>query len=188
MTNNTEMILDKLASELENYDDVVNAETILTKIAFAKASLNILNKEEVEKVAAPNPALLEDVGSTMTKALVAGIGLGLAGEVIGAGHEKIKQMLFNSKINHLANEVKKVNPELQHAKTEDVKRMLKAGYTLAPDLMQNPTLAASFVGIGQSLGGKIDPNTMKLFAEAQNKSKGNKNPMLDMLPNAGSVI
>ncbi len=184
----TEIVLEKVANELEAYADVVDAENIIIKMAFAVKSLKLIKeKEEVEKTAAINENIA-NVGGTLAKALVAGIGLGLAGEVIGAGHEKVKKMLFESKLNTLANQVKKVNPELKSTNTEDIKRLLRAGYTLAPDIIQNPTLAASFVSIGNSLGGKIDPNTMKTFAEAQSKAKGNKNPILEALPNAGSVL
>lgn len=190
MKPQTETILEKLASELEAFDEVANGQIVLEKIAFATQGLNILkqNTDYVKKTAATMPSALQGIGGTLTRALVAGIGLGLAGEAIGAGHEKVKKMLFDSKINSLANEVKKVSPELKQTNNEEIKRLLRAGYSLAPDLINNPTLAASFVGIGHSLGGKIDPNTMKLFAEAQNKARGSRSSMSDMLPNAGNVI
>ena len=168
MNKPTELILEKIASELEAMDEVLNAEQVLMKIAFATKALD-LTRNNLQKTAAPATTLGE-MGGTLAKALVAGIGLGLAGEAIGAGHRKVKELIFDSKLNSLAHEVKKVNPELSNAKPEEIKRMLRAGYVLAPDIMQNPTLAASFVSIGHSLGGKIDPNTMKLMADTQAKS------------------
>jgi len=185
-----ETVLEKVASQLEEANEVVDAEQVLVKVAFAKRAID-LAKDNMEKTAAPAaPAAsngLGEIGGTLAKALVAGIGLGLAGEVISAGHKKIKEKLFESKLDTLAKQVKKESPDLQHTNTEEVKKMLRAGYTLAPDVIQNPTLAASFVSIGKSLGGKIDPNTMKMMAETNNKAR-EKSIFQDVLPNAGSVI
>lgn len=186
-----ENVLNKVAAELESYDDVLKAEDTLTRMMFAKKALEITaSSERMEKTAAPATSSLSELGGTLTRALVAGVGLGLAGEVIGAGHEKVKKMIFHSKLDSLANEVKKQSPELQHTSKEEIKKLLSAGYTLAPDIVQNPLLAASFVSIGKSLGGKIDPNTMKLMAETQQKSHGSdeKNPLVEALPNAASII
>lgn len=188
MNKPTELVLEKLASELEEMDEVINAEQILTKIAFAKKALNIVGENNLQKTAA-SATTFGEMGGTLAKALVAGVGLGLAGEAIGAGHKKVKEIIFDSKLNSLAHEVKKVSPELSHAKPEEIKRMLRAGYVLAPDIMENPTLAASFVNIGHSLGGKIDPNTMKLMAEAQSKSR-DKNPsgLINSVDSVNSII
>ena len=191
MNKPTELVLEKLASELEEMDEIINAEQILTKIAFARRALNIVGEKNLQKTAAPisEAASFGEMGGTLAKALVAGVGLGLAGEAIGAGHKKVKELIFDSKLNSLAHEVKKVSPELSHAKPEEIKRMLRAGYVLAPDIMGNPTLAASFVNIGHSLGGKIDPNTMKLMAEAQSKSR-DKNPsgLINSVDSVNSII
>ena len=188
-----EIVLEKVAEELNRESELLRAEDTLVKIAFAKRALDIIsldNENKMEKTAAPSASGLESLGGTLTRALVAGVGLGLAGEVIGAGHAKVKKMLFESKLNSLANEVKKQNPELKNTNNEEVKKLLRAGYTLAPDIMENPLLAASFVSIGKSLGGKIDPNTMKLMAETQSKSHGSadRNPFAEALPNAGSLV
>ncbi len=193
---NIEMVLEKVAEELESANDVLTAEDTLVKIAFAKKALEISknNEENFEKTAAPSGSVsreaLNGVGGTLARALVAGVGLGLAGELIGEGHKKVKKLIFDSKLDHLTKEVQKQSPELKNTNKEQIKTLLRAGYTLAPDVIQNPTLAASFVSIGNSLGGKIDPNTMKIFAETQNKTYGstNRNPLLEALPDAGNVL
>lgn len=187
MNKPTELILEKIASELESMDEVFNAEQVLMKIAFATKALDLTRDNNLQKTAASTA--IGEMGGTLAKALVAGIGLGLAGEAIGEGHKKVKEIIFNSKLNSLAHEVKKVSPELSNAKPEEIKRMLRAGYVLAPDIMQNPTLAASFVSIGHSLGGKIDPNTMKTIAEAQSKARDKgSSSLLNSVESANSII
>jgi len=183
---NIETVLEKVATKLEEANEVVDAERMYTKIAFAKRAIELSNNDQYEKTAAPAEAAA-GIGGTLARALVAGIGLGLAGEVIGAGHKKIKEKLFDSKLDSYANVVKKQSPELQNANKEEVKKLLRAGYTLAPDIIQNPTLAASFVSIGKSLGGKIDPNTMKLMAETGNKAR-EKTMFQEAFPNGGSLM
>jgi len=172
----------KVAEELET-SPAIAAEEVLTKVAFAR---ELLRKPRLEKTAAPT--VLETagrVGRTLGTALIAGIGLGLAGEAISAGHKKIKEMLFEKNLNQLAKEVKKVNPSLANASENEIKTMLRAGYTLAPEIMENPTLAASFVSIGHSLGGQIDPNTIKTFADANAKAGHKDNIVLESVMGPG---
>jgi len=149
--------------------DLKSDET-LTKIAFAKRLLD-LNEGGMEKTASISEAMrgMEHAPAALTTALVAGVGLGLAGEVVGGVHKKSKELLFKTQKNSLINHIKKENPELKNMDKHKMEEMLDAGYKIAPDLMENPTLAASFVNIGNSLGGKIDPNTIKLYADANNK-------------------
>jgi len=180
---NIEDKLIKVAEELET-SPAIAAEEVLTKVAFAR---ELLRKPRLEKTAAPSTVVdrLRSVGRTLGAALVAGIGLGLAGEAISAGHKKIKKMLFDKNLDHLAKEVKKVNPSLANASEQEIKNMLKAGYTLAPEIMENPTLAASFVSIGHSLGGQIDPNTIKTFADANAKGGHKDNIVLESVMGPG---
>ena len=185
----TEVVLEKVAQEIENYEDVLTAEDTLTRVTFAAKALEKVkqNRESFEKTAASN-ASMGEIGSTLAKALVAGIGLGLAGEVISAGHEKVKNMIFHHKMDGLVKQIKKVNPELRNTPDSEIKQMLHAGYKLAPELMEDPILAASFVSIGKSLGGKFDPNTMKTVADAGSHARSRKNPFLEALPGASAII
>ena len=187
MNRLNENAMEKLANELEEYSDVANAENVLTKLTFAKSALNVLDRNQNEDTTMSKTAAASDIAGTMSRALVAGIGLGLAGEAVGYADKKIKKMLFDHNLNKLTKEVKKVNPELSHTNDEDVKRLMRAGYTLAPEIMQNPTLASSFVSVGKSLGGKIDPNTMKLFADAGNKARRDSN-LTEPFAGAGDVM
>ena len=158
---NTEQILVKTAEKINDLEVSLMTDNILTKIAFAAKAVKA--NEELTKTAAP------ELASTMGKALVAGIGLGLAGEALDFTSDKIKEKIFKSNMNNLIKEVKKDNPELRNTDHKKIEKMLEAGYAVAPDVMKNPTIASSFVSIGNSLGGKYDPNTLKLFAEVQNK-------------------
>ena len=172
--------LEKIASELDKIDEIIAYNT-LEKIAFVKEILKKTEEEEtLKKEAAPSisPETLntirnvaQNTGRILGSAMLAGIGLGIAGEVINSGHKSLKKMLFKSKEKRLINEIKKSNPSLQKTKDEDIKKLLEAGYTIAPALMENPTIAASFISIGKSLGGQVDPNTIKLFADANYRAK-----------------
>lgn len=187
----TEVVLEKVAQELENADEVLTAQDTLTRVTFAAKALDKVKQNQnqnFEKTAAISRASLGEIGGTLAKALVAGIGIGLAGEVISAGHEKIKDVLFHKKMDELVKQIKKVNPELKNTPDKEIKQMLNAGYKLAPEVMEDPILAASFVSIGKSLGGKIDPNTMKTIAETGAKARSRRNLFLEALPGASQVI
>jgi len=164
--------LEKIAEELPKIEDAIGAKNTLEKIAFAVKALEIIDNGGMSKEAAVSSNSLSQIGGTMAKALVAGLGIGLAGEALDIGHQKVKKMFFERKLNSLAKAVKKEAPELKHTDDAKIKKMLEAGYELAPEVMENPTLAASFVSIGNSLGGKVDPNTMKIFADIHSKLNG----------------
>jgi hypothetical protein len=170
---NTEETLIKTAEKINEIEVSLASDTVLTKIAFAVKALKLNNK--IEKTAAPT------LGATMGRALVAGLGLGLAGEVLDFTNDKIKEKLFKKNMDNLIKEVKKNNPELKNTDNAKIKSMLEAGYKIAPDVIENPTIASSFVSIGNSLGGKYDPNTLKLFSEIQNKRNNGINRLSDSI-------
>jgi len=175
----TDVKIEKIASIVSNIDSAITSDKVLTKLAFSiealKKNRNTTEERIIKKEAAPT------LGSTMGRALVAGLGLGLAGEVLDYTQEKGKEMLFKKNMSHLIKQIKKQTPELKNTDDKKIKTMLEAGYTVAPDVMENPTVAASFVSIGNSLGGKVDPNTLKLFAEVQNKRTNGINRLSDTL-------
>ena len=181
-----EQQLEKVAENLQNVEMLASDE-VLTKVAFANSLYKKIdsNFEKTAAAGIPNPTnagastvnrvrnglsgVMGRTGRNLAGALVAGIGLGIAGEAIGYGHKKIKEMMFDKKLDKMTKEVKKINPSLKDASDNEIKQMLRAGYQLAPNIMDNPIVGASFVSIGKSLGGQVDPNTIKLFADANAK-------------------
>jgi len=167
--------LEKIASQLNELEIVLASDKIASKALIAIEALK--KNSNIEKTA----GTLGNLAGTMSKALVAGLGIGLAGEALNYGQEKTKDLLFKKNMSTLIKQIKQQSPELKNTDDKKIKTMLEAGYTIAPDVMENPTIASSFVSIGNSLGGKVDPNTLKLFAEVQNKRNNGINRLGDSL-------
>jgi hypothetical protein len=180
MSNKIIEALEKVAQELPEVENVITGKDVLIKIAAAKKAMDLVQDVKTETGSLTKEAArgggkvvnnsLRRIGLPLAQALTAGIGLGLAGATVNYTHDKIKELSYKKNLHQLIKEIKKKNPELANASDKEIEELLLAGHTIAPNLMENPTIAASFANIGHSLGGKIDPNTIKLFADAGNKA------------------
>ena len=180
MSNKIVEALEKVASELPEVENVIAGKDVLLKVAAAKKAVELVQEVQdqgMTKTAAKAGAdtnTLKRIGLPLAQALTAGVGLGLAGATVNYAHKKIKELHYKRNLHELVKEVKKKNPDLRNSSDKEIEDMLMAGHTLAPNLMDNPTIAASFANIGHSLGGNLDPNTIKLFADAGNKATGKR--------------
>jgi hypothetical protein len=179
MSNKIVEALEKIAQELPEVENIIAGKDVLVKIAAAKKAMELVQDVKTETGSLTKEAArggkavnnnLKRIGLPLAQALTAGIGLGLAGATVNYAHDKIRELSYKKNLHQLIKEVKKKNPELANASDKEIEELLLAGHTIAPNLMENPTIAASFANIGHSLGGRVDPNTIKLFADAGNKA------------------
>jgi hypothetical protein len=178
MSNRIVEALEKLAEELPAVENVVAGKDVLMKIATAKKAIELVQEvrepEMTKEAASTNNNTLKNIGLPLAQALTAGLGLGLAGATVNYAHDKVRELHYKRNLHDLVKEVKRKNPDLKNTPDKDVEQLLMAGHKLAPNLMDNPIIAGSFANVGHSLGGNLDPNTIKLFADAGNKATGKK--------------
>ena len=174
MSNKIVEALEKVANELPEVENVIAGKDVLLKVAAAKKAIELVQEVQDQGMTKTAADTLKQIGLPLAQALTAGVGLGLAGATVNYAHDKIKELHYKRNLHELVKEVKKKNPDLRNSSDKEIEDMLMAGHTLAPNLMDNPTIAASFANIGHSLGGNLDPNTIKLFADAGNKATGKR--------------